>query len=164
MLPSARRSGDGEAADAEAPGSATDASGASPVEQRIVRELQRLFPAGLEVVATEVQVPTFVGEGSSLAIDLEAPASLAEIRDALSKGAGLDLSDEDEPAPTLRDSGGRDDVLVGRVRLEGPGDAASDSGSEPTRGTRLHCWLAADPVRLAASEAVRLARLRLSLD
>ena len=52
--------------------------------------------------------------------------------------------------PTLRDSAGDDEVLVGGLR---PDDSLATG-----LGWRL--WLAYDPLRIAGAHAIRLARLR----
>lgn len=101
------------------------------------------------VAATDVMVPIFAGVGASLAIETERAATPEELLDVLAKAAGLDLWDDALPGPTTRDPTGRELVLVGRVR------------EDPTREGGLLLWLAADPVRLAAANAVRLAEARL---
>jgi aspartate-semialdehyde dehydrogenase len=128
-------------------------------EASIVRDLQRLLKtrgsevrdASIPVAATAIQVPTFVGEGSSLSIELERTLSVREIRDVLAKASGVELWDDDEQGPTTRDTAGRDVVLVSRVR------------PDPSNPKGLLLWCAADPLQLAATNAVKLAEMRLRL-
>lgn len=127
-------------------------------EVAIARDLQRLLaerggqaretPIG--VAATAVQVPTFVGEGSTLAIEFERPLSPREARDVLAKAPGVELWD-DEQGPSTRDTSGHDVVLVSRVR------------PDPSNPKGLLLWCAADSLRLAATNAVKLAEMRLRL-
>lgn len=134
-------------------------------ETRVVAEMQRVFGETLRIDVASLQVPSFLGEGASLAIELEAALDEAAFRKALDASPGLQIVDEGvgtrglaaveaegpEPTgPTLRDATDADGVLVGRIRP----DASLPSGS----GWRI--WLSYDPVRVVADHAVRLAALR----
>ena len=140
--------------------------GIDPV--RVRAELARLFGEGLRVDVAGVQVPTFVGEGTSLAIELASPLERSalkhrlEVRDGLTvvaDGIGsreLTAVEDGAPAPigpTLRDAGGTDEVLVGRIE--------ADASVAVGQGWRI--WLASDPVRLIADHALRVAGRRLGL-
>jgi len=128
-------------------------------EVAIVRDLQRLLSrrggetrdTPLGVAATAIQVPTFVGDGSSLAIELERGLSPREVADVLAKAPGVELWASDEPGPSTRDSAGRDVVLVSRVR------------PDPSNPRGVLLWCAADALHLAAVNAVKLAETRLRL-
>jgi len=135
---------------------------------RVQQESQRLFGENLKISVSSVQVPTFVGEGASLALELSGSldvdaveARLAEIEGVLvaqeglgSRGLAAVEEDSTEPVgPTLRDAIGSDEVLVGRIEP----DASLPVG----RGVRL--WIAFDPLRLVADQALRLAGRRLGL-
>jgi aspartate-semialdehyde dehydrogenase len=120
-------------------------------ESRLTRELERLFP-GLEVAVTGVQVPTFVGEGSALAVETERPLSPHAAGEAIAKMPGVDLWSASDSPPSMRDAAGRDAVLVGRLRR----DRTHDCG--------LLLWIAADGLRLAAANVVKLAEARLRLN
>jgi aspartate-semialdehyde dehydrogenase len=137
-------------------------------EARVAGELARLFGPELGVALTSVQVPTFVGEGASLALELASPLDEGALESLLGGLPGVTLVAEglgsrgpalvEEGAreivgPTLRDSAGSGEVLVGRLRP----DASLPAGL----GWRL--WVTIDPIGLAAAHALRLARQRLGL-
>jgi aspartate-semialdehyde dehydrogenase len=133
--------GDGHAGDA----------GGTDLEIALRRDVRRLLGSEFELGITSVQVPTFAGEGSALAIQTVRPLSVEDARGVLEKAPGVDLWDRD-CAPSTRDAAGRDEVLVGRVRP----DSSSDRG--------LLLWLATDGLRLVASEVVRIVETRLRLN
>jgi aspartate-semialdehyde dehydrogenase len=128
-----------------------DAHGAGPGETALVGLLQRLLGAPVPMAITRVRVPTFAGLGLSLALETREPASPEAARDALLKAASVELWDPDAVGPSTRDAVARASVLVGRLRRD------------PTAGGGLLLWLAADPVRLAATNAVRIAEARFDL-
>lgn len=140
--------------------------GADPARVRL--ELRRLFGASLRVDVASVQVPTFVGEGASLLIELASPLDRSALESRLAAKDGLevvvggvgsrglvavDAETSDPIGPTLRDVAGVGEVRVGQIEA----DASSGVGL----GWRI--WLASDPLRLAADHAVRLAGRRLGL-
>jgi aspartate-semialdehyde dehydrogenase len=134
---------------------------------RVAGELRRLFGEALRVSVTSAQVPTFAGEGASLALDLAEPLDLDAVLARLRAAPGLELVAEgpgarglelveaaptaDPIGPTLRDVVDRDAVLVGRIE--------ADPSRPEGQGWRL--WVAFDPLRLVADEATRLAERRL---
>ncbi len=136
-------------------------------EARVAVELARVFDSKLRVDLTSLQVPTFIGEGAALAIELSSPLDEAVFAKLLGGVQGLTLVEEgvgtrelaavdpDAPeptGPTLRDSASSESILVGRIRP----DASLPVGI----GWRL--WLAYEPLRIVAQHAIRLASLRLS--
>jgi aspartate-semialdehyde dehydrogenase len=94
-------------------------------------------------------VPTFVGEGTALVLELERPLGREAVEQVLSQREELTLGDE----PSLRDALGVPAILVGRVEADpsGPKDLA------------YRLWLATDPLRLVADAAMRAAARRLGL-
>jgi aspartate-semialdehyde dehydrogenase len=120
-------------------------------EETLEREVARVLASGVEVAATCVQVPTFVGEGSVLAVQAERPLSPDEARGLLEKALGVELW-ETGRTPTTRDTAGRDRVLVGSVRRD------------PSHERGLLLWIATDGLRLVASEVVKIAETRLRLN
>ena len=136
-------------------------------EARVATELARVFDSKLRVDLTSVQVPTFVGEGAALAIELNSPLDEAAFAKLLEGVRGLTRVDEgagtrglaavdcDAPeptGPTLRDSASAESILVGRIR--------PDRSLPVGIGWRL--WLSYEPLRIVAEHAIRLASLRIS--
>ena len=122
--------------------------GETEVEGAMVSGLRRLLDAELPVAVTAVRVPTFSGTGASVAVEVAEELSAAELSELLAKSPGVALPADAMPSPTIREATESEMVLVGRIRK----DPSSERG--------LLFWLAADPVRLAASNAVRLAENR----
>jgi len=125
--------------------------GATSFESALARDLQRVLGAHVGIAATALRVPTFSGDGAALALEFELALAPDEARNALAKAPGVELWEAVIPGPATRATTGRDSVLVGRLR------------ADPTRERGLMLWLAADSVRLAAMNAVKLAEARLAL-
>ena len=136
--------------------------------ERVQRECRRLLGENLRIGVASVQVPTFVGEGASLALELTNPLNADAVearliamdgllvsRDGLgSRGLVVIEEGSTEPlGPTLRDAIGSDEILVGRIE--------ADVSLPVGEGWRL--WIAFDPLRLVADQALRLAGRRLGL-
>jgi aspartate-semialdehyde dehydrogenase len=147
----------GPAAFDSLPGAADESEagkdGASSVEAGLVMALRRLLGPDVGLAVTNVMVPAFAGEGSVLAIETDRPMAVDEAAQRLAAAPGVDVWNG-EAAPSTREAVGRDEVLVGRLR-------ADETSVDGAGGLLL--WLAADPVRLAASNAVKLLRTRLAL-
>jgi aspartate-semialdehyde dehydrogenase len=128
----------------------TGDEGSTEREDALARDLGRLLGRkDLPVAATAVRVPTFAGHGVSLALELERPLEASEASEILAKASGVVVEDASSGGPSLRGATGRDDVLVGRLRR----DLSVEAG--------LLLWVAADAVRLAAANAVKLVEARL---
>jgi len=125
------------------------AGGDTPREQQAIADLHRLLGADISFSITAVRVPTFLGLASSLIVETHEPLDPDEARAVLSEAPGLEVWPDDIEGPTVRTAAGSDEVLVGRVRRD------------PTAENGLLLWIATDQVRLAASNAVRLAEARL---
>jgi len=134
---------------AHAAGSEASKEGAAPVEAQLVAVLHRLLGPGVAVVATSIHVPTFAGQGATLAVETERPIAPERAAELLQGTPGVDVWADGE-GPSTRDAVGRDEVIVGRLR--------ADPTAEPGRGLLL--WLAGDPVRLGAANVVALLRAR----
>jgi aspartate-semialdehyde dehydrogenase len=117
----------------------------------VARDLARMLGRPLSVTLQSIQVPSFVSEASSLLCELAQPIDDAEVVAALEKAPLVTVMRS--AGASLRDACDRDEVLVAGV-------AACRVGSKP--GLRL--WAVADPVRLVAGQAVRLAEQRLVAD
>ena len=102
----------------------------------------------LPIAATAVRVPVRVGHAEAVTVELSRKVGEDEVRSALRDQPGLRLVDDPgkETYPTPRMAAGRDDVLVGRVRLD------------PDRGDTVHLFVVADNLRKgAATNAVQIA-------
>jgi len=96
----------------------------------------------LPLQATCVRVPVLVGHAQAIWVETVEPLSPDEAREALGAAPHVALAD----LPTPKDAAGRDDVLVGRIRV----DAANGSG--------LALWSVNDNLRKgAALNAVQIA-------
>lgn len=123
--------------------------GAIDVE-RVRAELARDLGEGLRLALGTVQVPTFVGEGGVLGIELERPLAREQVERILSERAEIQLGE----CPSMRDALGRPVILLGPVEVD-------ESGAP---GLSYRLWLASDPLRLVADAALRAAGRRLGLD
>lgn len=134
--------------------------------ERVRLELGRIFGETLRVDVAGVQVPAFVGEGSSLVIEFGGALERATLESRLAAHDAITLFGEglgshglavvEESAteaigPTLRDAAGTGDVWVGRIE--------ADTSVSVGHGWRL--WLAIDPIRLAVDHAIGVAERRL---
>jgi len=118
------------------------------VEEALARGLRRLLGTELPVAVTAVRVPTFSGSGASIAVEVAEELSAGELSELLAKSPGVSLPGDAMRSPTIREAVESETVLVGRIRRD------------PSCERGLLFWLAADPVRLAASNAVQLAETR----
>lgn len=117
-------------------------------EEKIVDETRKILSLDtLKISATSVRVPTLVGHAESITLELNAPATVREIKECLSAHKEIylveDSPNEDEDVsyfPTPRDAQGRNDVLVGRIR---PASVFDDKG--------VSLFLACDNLRKGAA-------------
>lgn len=119
-------------------------------EMKLVHETRKILgDDSIRITSTAVRVPVVGGHSESVNIEFEKSFEMAEVRRLLSEMEGIIL--KDDPAnlqyPTLRDSHGRDEVFVGRIRR----DESVENG--------LNLWIVADNLRKgAATNAVQIAR------
>ncbi len=111
--------------------------------------LGRLIQPGLRVSAARIQVPAFVGQASSLWLESREPLEPKRAADRLARAQHVELWEGDDAGPNLRAAAARGEVLVSRPRRD------------PARERGLQLWFVADPLRLAARNAVELALERL---
>jgi aspartate-semialdehyde dehydrogenase len=124
-----------------------DAAGESALEGRVGVELARLLGVEVPRAITALRIPTFAGMGIHLALETERGLEPAACVERLGKTVGVTCRTV-SVGPTTREAIGEDDVLVGRVRRD------------PSAPRGLLLWLALDPARLAASNALRIAETR----
>lgn len=121
-----------------------DADGASAHERALARDLHALLGDAVRIAASSVRVPTFSGDGGTLAVETSRLLAPDTARAVLAKAPGVRLVENDDP-PSTRASVGRDEVLVGLVRRD------------PSHERGLLLFVAADALRVAARNGVLLA-------
>ena len=122
--------------------------GATKEEWKMSVETRKILDPDIQVIATCVRVPVFVGHAEAVHVEFEGPITLAEARAALNKAPGVQLFDkrEDGGYITPLDSASEDEVFVSRLRRD------------PTVPHGLAFWCVADNLRKgAALNAVQIA-------
>ena len=120
-----------------------DRDGYTKEEIKMMDETRKILALpNLEVSATCVRVPVFVGHAISIYAEFAADVTVETATACLKEAAGIVL----DPLPTPVDADGSDDVYVGRIRPGGP--------------KALNLWAVADNVRRgAATNTVEIAEL-----
>lgn len=122
-------------------------------EWKMVRETQKIFHApNMAITATTVRVPVFRSHAESINVETDRLVSVSEIREALSKAAGVIVDDDpgNDRYPMPWFSSDKDEVYVGRMRK----DFSIAQG--------FNLWVAGDQIRKgAATNAVQIAELLL---
>lgn len=124
--------------------------GSTREEWKMVAETQKILDPSIEVIATCVRVPVFIGHAEAIHIEFEEPIEEPEARDLLRVSPGLIVIDEREDGGyvTPMDSVGEDATYVSRLRRD------------PTVDHGLALWCVADNLRKgAALNAVQIAEL-----
>jgi aspartate-semialdehyde dehydrogenase len=118
--------------------------GATGVEANFATVLGRTLE-GAAIAATAIRVPSFCGDGASLAIETREALEPERALEMLAKLPGVAVAGI---GPTTRASAGSELVHVGRVRRD------------PSRAGGILAWVVADSVRVTAVHAVRVAEAR----
>jgi aspartate-semialdehyde dehydrogenase len=125
--------------------------GATREELKMVHETRKILGAPqLQVSATCVRVPVFVGHSEAIWIETERPLSVERARTLLRQAPGVRMVDASERGayPLPLSAAGQDDVLVGRLRK----DDSLRNG--------LALWVSGDNLRKgAATNAIQIAEL-----
>jgi aspartate-semialdehyde dehydrogenase len=124
-----------------------DELGNSPVEARVRRELVRLLDHDLPCSIGALRLPIFAGMGIQVALETERELSPERALECLTKAPDVAVWAQAE-GPSTRDAIGEEAVQVSRLRRNG----ATPHG--------ISMWLTLDPVRVAASHALRVAEAR----
>jgi len=122
--------------------------GATKEEWKMRVETQKILDPAIEVIATCVRVPVFVGHGEAIHVEFEQPLSDDAAREILRDAPGVAVVDHraDEGYVTPVECTGEDPVYVGRIR------------NDPTVENGLAMWVCADNLRKgAALNAVQIA-------
>jgi len=122
--------------------------GSTKEEWKMKVETKKILDPEIEVVATCVRAPVFVGHSEAVNIEFDSPLSEAEARAALAGAPGVVLLDKRENGgyPTPVECAGEDAVFVGRIRRD------------DTVAHGLSLWVVSDNLRKgAALNAVQIA-------
>lgn len=126
-----------------------ETGGNTTEEVKMLNETRKILEEpGIRVASTCVRVPVFYGHSEVLNIEFEKPMSPERAREILSKAPGVRVVDEPASGlyPLPIDVAGKDDVLVGRIRV----DESVENG--------LALFVAGDNIRKgAALNAVQIA-------
>ncbi len=117
-------------------------------EWKMQVETQKILDPDIDVCATCVRIPVFIGHGEAINVEFERPVTAEEAREALKAAPGVVVIDHraDEGYVTPVECAGEDAVYVSRIR------------EDETTDTGLALWVVSDNLRKgAALNAVQIA-------
>ena len=124
--------------------------GSTKEEWKMAVETKKILDPKIEVHATCVRVPVFVGHSECVNVEFEKPVSVEAATRALSKAPGVIVVDKHEPGGyvTPHECVGEDAVYVSRIR------------KDPTIANGLSFWCVSDNLRKgAALNTVQIAEI-----
>jgi aspartate-semialdehyde dehydrogenase len=124
--------------------------GSTKEEWKMAVETRKILDPAIDVTATCVRVPVFIGHAEAVNVEFERAISVDEARRALKQAPGVIVIDHraDEGYVTPQESAGEDAVFVSRIR------------KDPTVKHGLNLWVVSDNLRKgAALNAVQIAEL-----
>jgi aspartate-semialdehyde dehydrogenase len=115
--------------------------GSTKEEWKMVNETKKILDPKIEVTATCVRVPVFVGHSESVNVEFEKPITADEAREILSEAEGVVLQDERRNGGyvTPIECVGEDGVFISRLR------------NDPTVKHGLNMWIVSDNLRKGAA-------------
>ena len=115
--------------------------GATKEEWKMVVETKKILDPSIEVSATCVRVPVFVGHAESINIEFHNPVTEKQVRAALKKAPGVSVLDHrvEEGYVTPAECAGEDPVFISRIR------------KDPTVENGINLWCVADNLRKGAA-------------
>jgi aspartate-semialdehyde dehydrogenase len=122
--------------------------GSTREEWKMVQETKKILDPAIEVFATCVRIPVFIGHSEAVVIECEKPLSPEDARAALARAPGIEVIDgrKDGEYITPVECAGKDPVYVSRIRRD------------PTVPNGLAFWCVSDNLRKgAALNAVQIA-------
>ncbi|EJG1733835.1 aspartate-semialdehyde dehydrogenase [Vibrio parahaemolyticus] len=124
-------------------------NGYTKEEMKMVWETQKIFnDPSITVNPTCVRVPVFYGHAEAVHVETRSPIDAQEVINLLEQTQGVEVFNGDDFPTQVRDAGGKDHVMVGRIR----NDISHHSG--------VNLWVVADNVRKgAATNAVQIAEV-----
>jgi aspartate-semialdehyde dehydrogenase len=114
----------------------------------MVEETKKILDENIQVTATCVRVPVFVGHSESVNVEFTNPITVEEVYDLLENAEGLTVVDRRENGGYISplECVGEDGVFVSRIR------------KDPTVPNGINMWVVADNLRKgAALNAVQIA-------
>jgi aspartate-semialdehyde dehydrogenase len=107
----------------------------------MVVETKKILDPDIDVIATCVRIPTFIGHGEAVHLEFDRPISEDDARAALRAAPGITVVDHraDEGYVTPVESAGEDPVYVSRIRRD------------PTVKNGLALWCVSDNLRKGAA-------------
>jgi aspartate-semialdehyde dehydrogenase len=124
-------------------------NGYTKEEMKMVRETKKIMgDDSIQVTATAVRIPVVGGHSESVNVEFEKDFSLKEVYRLLHETEGVKVVDDVKNLqyPMPKDAHQKDEVLVGRVRLD------------ETQPRTINMWIVADNLRKgAATNAVQIA-------
>lgn len=116
-------------------------NGSTKEELKMVNETKKILDPNIEVFATCVRVPVFVGHSESVVVEFENAISVDEARELLENAEGVVVYDElrDGGYATPLECSGEDAVFVSRLR------------NDPTVKHGLAMWIVSDNLRKGAA-------------
>jgi aspartate-semialdehyde dehydrogenase len=118
-------------------------------ETKMIRETVKIFgDPSIQVTATCVRIPVYRCHSETLNVEMEKPFTLAEVREALAQAEGVTVQDDvaKDLYPVPLESSNRDDVYVGRIRVDN------------TNPRAVNLWICGDQIRKgAALNAIQIA-------
>ena len=117
------------------------ADGSTKEERKMVEETQKILDPSIQVSATCVRVPVFVGHAEAVNVEFDAPISIEEARKALENAEGVVVIDDpsNDEYVTPLEAAGEGAVYVSRIRE----DTTLDYG--------LNLWVVSDNLRKGAA-------------
>ena len=117
------------------------ADGSTKEEIKMVRETQKILDPSIQVSATCVRVPVFVGHAEAINVEFDAPIAIEDARSVLENGDGVVVIDDPskEEYVTPLEAAGEGAVYVSRIRE----DSTLDYG--------LNLWVVSDNLRKGAA-------------
>ncbi|MFI4984268.1 MAG: aspartate-semialdehyde dehydrogenase [Rickettsiales bacterium] len=125
-----------------------ESNGYTSEEIKIMEEIKKILGQEIEVTATAVRVPVFLGHSESINVEFAKPITAAKAREILKKAPGVEVMDNTklETFATPIDVAGEDEVFVSRLREDNSVKNA------------LNLWVVSDNLRKgAALNAVQIA-------
>ena len=104
-------------------------------------ETKKILDPAINLTATCVRIPTFIGHAEAINIEFKKPITEDEARKALKKAPGIIVVDHraDEGYVTPVECAGEDAVYVSRIR------------KDPTVKNGLNIWVVSDNLRKGAA-------------